>query len=213
MLNISNTIRGPIGGSTTATAKRFVVYTFVILLLAASLPWIAQYRDAAVFKENGAIEWAQLGILLAVSLTFLRAAVLSSERRELFIVLASFAAFAGAREMDAIIDGLIPVVGWKAGYLFIVYAGVTWQRSKDRFAPQLKYCLDSKAFSMLWVGFIVAIPFAQLVGNGAFLQAIMDDDYSRDYRRVIEELGELMGYSLLLIGSFELSLPARRGRF
>jgi len=56
---------------------------------------------------------------------------------------------------------------------------------------------------------MVAFPFAQLVGHGAFMQVIMGDDYSRDYRHMIEEIGELMGYGLLLIGSFELIMETR----
>lgn len=52
----------------------------------------------------------------------------------------------------------------------------------------------------------MAVPFAQLVGHGNFLQIIMGDDYVRDYKRVIEELGELFGYLLLVIGSVEFTL-------
>jgi len=40
---------------------------------------------------------------------------------------------------------------------------------------------------------MVAFPFAQLVGHGAFMQVIMGDDYSRDYRRMIEEIGGANG--------------------
>ena len=70
----------------------------------------------------------------------------------------------------------------------------------------MRQCFESNGFFLLWAGFIIAIPVAQLVGNGAFLQAIMNDDYSRDYRRIIEEIGELMGYGLILVGSIELAI-------
>ena len=37
----------------------------------------------------------------------------------------------------------------------------------------------------------------------------MGDDYNRDYKRVIEEILEVMGYALLLIGSFESIVQLR----
>jgi len=45
--------------------------------------------------------------------------------------------------------------------------------------------------------------------HGAFLQLVMGDDYNRDYKRVIEETLETMGYILILIGSFESVLQLR----
>ena len=195
--------------STAAMAWRFSLYTFGFLLLAASLPWVAQYGGAAAFKENGAIEWLQLGFLVAISMMFLREAFLSPRFHQVFVLLACVPAAAGVREMDADLDRIIPWLGWKIGYAFILYAGFVGYANRQILGPQVTRCLKSRAFALLWAGFMVAFPFAQLVGHGAFMQAIMGDDYSRDYKRMIEEIGELMGYGLLLIGSFELILETR----
>lgn len=208
-MELTNVIREPSIESTIATALRYSLYTFGILLFTASLPWVAQYREAAAFKENGAIEWLQFGILVAISLMFLREAFVTRRFQQIFVLLACFSAFAGVREMDANLDKLIPWVGWKFGYLLILYAGFVVYSNTQTLRRQITPCLNSRGFLLLWAGFIVAIPFAQLVGNGAFLQAIMTDDYSRDYRRMIEEIGELMGYGLLLIGSYEMILQTR----
>lgn len=208
-MELTNAIREPSIESTIATALRYSLYTFGILLFTASLPWVAQYREAAAFKENGAIEWLQFGILVAISLMFLREAFVTRRFHQIFVLLACFSAFAGVREMDANLDKLIPWVGWKFGYLLILYAGFVVYSNTQTLRRQITPCLNSRGFLLLWAGFIVAIPFAQLVGNGAFLQAIMTDDYSRDYRRMIEEIGELMGYGLLLIGSYEMILQTR----
>lgn len=200
----------PFSGSSSATIIRFSIYTVGILLLAVALPWLAQHREAAAFKENGAIEWLQLGFLVAMTTMLFRESTISPQFRHGFVILACVSAFAAIREMDAILDVMIPWLGWKAGYIFIVFAGLVGFTNQDVLQPQIKHFLNSRAFSLLWAGFIVAIPFAQLVGNGAFLQAIMSDDYSRDYRRMIEEIGELMGYGLLVIGSRELILHNRK---
>lgn len=185
---------------------RFSLYTAGILLFTVSLPWLARIGDAAPFKENGMIEWLQFGALLAVSLILARNARASTRFQHAFTILACFAAFASAREMDGNLDVAIPGLGWKIGYIFVAYAGYVFYKSGGDAMRQVRECCDSNGFLLLWAGFIVAIPFAQLVGHGAFLQAIMSDDYSRDYRRIIEEIGELMGYGLILIGSVELTV-------
>lgn len=209
-MNSINAIGGQVDNSIVATVTRYSIYTVGIILIAIALPWLAQYRDAAAFKENGAVEWLQLGFLLAIATMYFREKTLCPQFRHLSVVLGCVSAFAAVREMDANLDVIIPWLGWKVGYLLIIYAGLVGYRNKDVFLPQLINFLNARAFSLLWAGFIVAIPFAQLVGNGAFIQAIMTDDYSRDYSRMIEEIGELMGYGLLLIGSRELILQERR---
>jgi len=78
---------------------------------------------------------------------------------------------------------------------------------------QIAHFLPSPAFTMLWAGFVVAVPVAQLLGHGSFLKSLMGDDYIRSYKRVIEECGELIGYMLLLAGSVESVINMRiRGR-
>jgi len=210
-MDIANTQSVSVSAATAAMAARFVLYTLCILTLALMLPLAAQYQDAAAFKENGPIEWVQFGLLLGVSVLFARESIRSTRISQVFVLLACLAAFAGVREMDAILNAAIPVVGWKVGGLLLMYAVYAWYRHKELIGQQIVECLNTPAFYLLWTGFIIAIPFAQLVGNGAFLEAIMQADYDRDYKRIIEELGELMGYSLLLIGSVELIVQQRSG--
>ncbi len=211
-MEVRDASNGAFNESISATVLRFSFYTFGILLLAWLLPWVAQYRDAAVFKENGAIEWLQLGLLVTTSIVFLREAFVTPRYHHVFVLLACVSAFAGVREMDANLDRLIPWIGWKIGYSIILYAAIVAYSNSQTLKRQIMQFLHSRAFSLLWAGFIIAIPFAQLVGHGAFLQTVMDDDYSWDYQRMIEELGELMGYVLLFIGSFELIRQMRAAR-
>jgi hypothetical protein len=197
---------GAQSGSTGSIVLRFSLYTAGILCFAVLLPWVARIGDAAAFKENGAIEWMQFGLLIAVSWIFSRDVDSSHRFYHAYTVLACLAAFAAVREMDGNLDVILPWLSWKVGYAFIAYAGYLFYRYREVVLQQLSECLDSSGFLLLWAGFIIAIPFAQLVGNSAFLQSFMNDDYSRDYRRIIEEVGELMGYSLILIGSIELAI-------
>lgn len=51
--------------------------------------------------------------------------------------------------------------------------------------------------------FGATLGLAQLVGHRPFLQLVMGDDYTGQYKRVIEESVELVGYFLLFVGSLE----------
>jgi len=56
---------------------------------------------------------------------------------------------------------------------------------------------------VLWAGFIVAVPLAQLVGHGPFFRLFMDEEHVRNIKRVFEESGEFCGYLILLFGTIE----------
>jgi len=103
-------------------------------------------------------------------------------------------------------SGQISPMDWLENPAIVTYSNAQTLKRQIMRLPH------SRAFSLLWAGFIIAVPFAQLVGHGAFLQIVMGDDYSRNYPRIIEELGEFMGYVLLLIGGFELILQLRAAR-
>lgn len=195
-----------------AILLRFTLYTLLIFIFTASLPFLVGQGDIDVFKEGGFIEWLQFFILILTSCTFLACRfVVAPAYRHLLILLASLPAMAAIREQDALLDNLIPVFGWKVGFLILIYPlGLAW-KNKTAIREQLESFLSTRSFAILWAGFIVAIPFSQMVGHGDFLKILMGDDYLRDYKRVIEETGEFLGYFLLLIGSFEAFLEMRRG--
>jgi len=69
--------------------------------------------------------------------------------------------------------------------------------------------LATHSVVVLWAGFLIAVPLGQLVGHGDFLQTLMGDDYLRDYKRVLEETFEVMGYILMLAGTVEAAVELR----
>jgi vacuolar-type H+-ATPase subunit I/STV1 len=120
-----------------------------------------------------------------------------------FIVVSAIAAI---REMDGIFDR-IPVIRWEipAAGLLIFAIGYAW-RHRATLGPQVDYFVRTAPFGVLWAGFIVIALIAQLVGHGRFLELVMGDDYHRDYKRVIEEITELFGYLIFLLGAIETVL-------
>jgi hypothetical protein len=205
---------GSIEGPVLPRILRFTVYSLVITLFALSLPILARHGFETIFWENGPLEWLHVGMLLGVSLIFLAAARAASDFRELLVILASVSGCATIRELDGLLDVWLPWISWKFGLFLILYAAYLGCANRARFRWQLAHFLSTSAFSVLWAGFIVALPVAQLFGHGAFLQELMGDDYQRFYKRVIEECGEFIGYLMLLAGSIEtvIQMMALQGR-
>jgi hypothetical protein len=69
--------------------------------------------------------------------------------------------------------------------------------------PQIAAFLRTPAFAVLWAGFIVAVPLAQLIGHGPFFLLFMDEVHVRNIKRVFEESGEFCGYLILFFGTIE----------
>lgn len=188
----------------------FTVYTVAIFIFTSSLPFLLQDGEIAYFKENGLIEWMQLSCLLTACTIFLIGCMFISQFREIFILLASVCAFAAVRELDSFLDNLIPVIGWKIATVIIVFAAWMAYIHKEKLAKQVPRFLSSPAFVVLWAGFIMAVPVAQLLGHGEFLETLMGDDYNHAYKRVIEESGEVVGYLLIVAGSVESYLKLKK---
>lgn len=194
--------------STMPILLRFTAYTVALFISTAALPLLVK-GDIVLFKENGPIEWFQFGLLVVATAVFVRGALSMPDFRNLFFLLAAISAFAAIRELDVFLHRMIPGIGWKIGIPLILYALISAYRNRECLKQQLSHFLASRAFAIVWAGFLVAVPFGQLIGHGAFLQLVMGDDYNRDYKRVIEEILEVMGYALLLIGSFESIVQLR----
>ncbi|MBS3758511.1 MAG: hypothetical protein KGY61_07585 [Desulfobacterales bacterium] len=180
---------------------RYAVYTLLMFALTTSLPLILQQENIAAFKEGELIEWCQLILLISASGILLYGAF--TRHQGILRLLGCLSAFAALRELDTLFDRMLPVTGWKIGYLIIVYALVSVYMDKKAIKDQIRDFLKTHAVVILWTGFLVAIPIGQLVGHGTFLKALMGEDYIRDYKRIIEESLELMGYLLILAGSIE----------
>ena len=62
---------------------------------------------------------------------------------------------------------------------------------------------------MLWAGFIILVPIAQLLGHRPLLMLIFAEDYTFALKQTIEETLELCGYLVCLAGMSEIFLEER----
>lgn len=201
--------------SSRKVAICFATYTLAIFALAASLRLLVVHGGLNVFLENGPVEWLQWVMLVATAYVFFDASQKLLEFKTLCRVFACFAAWSATRELDKLLDQLIPVLGWKIAFIFPIYAAVILMKDWKTWLDQAQRLLPLRSFGVLWAGFIVTVPFAQMVGHGPFLESLLGSDlYKEDYKRVVQESAELVGYCLLLIGSSDcvrqLNVEAQR---
>lgn len=197
--------------STPALLGRLVVYTVLVFAFVLLVPVVFEGNRGLLTEEHGLVENLQLGLLVGGCLTCLAGAGSAPALRNFFLVLASFYALVAVRELDAALDTLIPVLGWKVGFLFPLAAGAMAWRSRPMLWKQSALFAHTGAFGILWGAFVILMPFAQIVGNGAFLRAVMGaDNYVSGFKRVVEETGETLGCYLLLVGAIEAVFQMRR---
>ena len=181
---------------------RFVLYTVAITTFCMLLPSIVADGNIRGFTENRWVEWLQFALVFGSAGLLVDGARRVPESRELLMLIAGFYGLAAFRELDALLDELVPLLGWKIGptVLLPLIAGLAIARAR-RVGDQFASFIGSSGFVLGWAGFM--IPVAQLIGHGPFLEAMMGDHYHRAYKRVIEESGELVGYMMLAAAAIE----------
>lgn len=195
---------------TLAVAARFALYTLCILVLMLSLPLVARSTSGFLFREGGPVEWTQFALLLATCVLCLLGAASRPAFRGCFVALATAAGVAAVRELDSTLDRAIRFGGWKIPAALVLLAGaVAVYRYRASFRCGAIALLHDRFFALLWCGLVMAVPFAQLAGHGAFLELVLEDAYNRSQKRLFEELGELIGYVLVFLGAVELMLSSR----
>ena len=201
----------------TATEKTTILSAVRQLLYCAGCFGVTflQYVIAAAckektFDENGILENFQLGELLIACAMFLVVSLRRKDFHKLGIVFASLCAFAACRELDALFDDCIPVIGWKFAFLFItaatVYAFINWKRTHDEIFSFLR----SSAFPMMCFVIIIVIPVAQCIGHRSFVANVLQMDHIGSIKEFIEESIETIGYFILLCSAIELLCPPPR---
>jgi hypothetical protein len=194
------------------TLTRFTGYTLLIGGLLAMLPALARGGGAdSLMGEGGVLEWFQWTVIVSAGAVLGWSAWRLPPMRAVLALLASLAFVAGLRELDYWFDRRLPRLGWQTPAVLVLAAGaMTAWRARQRFGQQVQRFLALPAAGLLWAGAVTVLLFAQLVGHGAFMEALMGAHYARAHKRVIEELAEAFGYVLILLGAIELRIGLGR---
>ncbi|MGB5333188.1 MAG: hypothetical protein WBM80_12010 [Woeseiaceae bacterium] len=114
------------------------------------------------------------------------------------------------RESDYFLDRFLADNLWQVlvaivGSLLIAYT----YRHRKRLTIALARIWPSPGLTLLFAGAAILFAFVPLVGHEPLWQSILGNAYQRVVKLAIEEVIELMGYYLWMIGTIEYALEAR----
>jgi hypothetical protein len=203
---------------TTTSSKRWLLgrlcaYLVLIWIGVGSLGFLIERGGFAVLGEGGIVEWSHFAELLLSALIFLALTCADAEMRGLHVLLFALAAGAGAREMDGLLDDLLPRGGWQAVTFPLLLLGIVLAvRWRGSFRRGLDWLIGHYVLIMLWAGTVVAGPFAQITGHRPFLRLFLPQQQVHDVKRYAEETGEWMGFALILFAAIEMAICRWRAR-
>lgn len=187
------------------TALRFFVYTLLVGAVALCVTWEAKYGSAEhLFSEDSILEYLQVLALLFTALAAHMAGQWSKPRVALSSLLVGAACIACIREFDFALDRYIFDGAWQLMACITAFIAIsrTWQHKADLKAAVCDF-MGRPSFGMMSAGFFTVFVFSRLIGRQVFWQAVMGDGYMRVVKNAVEESTELLGYTLILIGSLE----------
>ena len=112
------------------------------------------------------------------------------------------------RELDGFLETHLFEYAWQL-LAFCVVLPTLWFvfRNLSRFVSQISHLSNTFAFGLLFSGTLVVYVFARLFGRAVIWKALMTEEkYMRSVKDVAEEGIELLGYTIILMGTIELFL-------
>ncbi len=198
-------------------ALRYFSYAILILLLLQTLVWIAGRGDDALAlfvrpkptdvygtSEFSVVEILQTALLLAaITVTAWHARTLP-DSRPLTPFFALFLLLMLVREQDYFIDQWLPWGTWRLpGVLVLLALLFVALRGRSALRVQGRLYAGTACFGLVFAGLLVLMGFSRVFGQTALWTALLADDYQRIAKLAAEELTELLGYCLLLVGCIE----------
>lgn len=166
--------------------------------------------DTLGTSEYSPVEIMHTGILVICGLLYLWVARHYPSQRPVAFALGGLALMFAVRELDYFLDRYVIDNFWQVTVAVIAALIITYVfRHRRRFHIAWLRLWPSPGLTLLFAGAAVHFAFVLQVGHEPLWMAILGDDYQRIVKVAIEELMELMGYFLWLIGTIEYVYQVR----
>lgn len=187
---------------------RILLYTALLVGIYAVMAFDALAAD---FGESSLTEYAQEILLFLMASISFYSARRYPMYRVLGISLGVLAVVSLVREFNNYAYEHLFPHAWLVGVLLVLLPFLVFlYRNLRRFVREVTSMADSYPFALLLMGVLVLHVFSRLYGLHFIWQNLMGDQYMRAVARASEESIELLGYSILFIGTVEFALFARR---
>jgi hypothetical protein len=192
------------------------VFTWLLTWMETSAPGSLLFRvvegggDGLGTSEYSPVEIIQPLILVICGLLYTWVARDCPAQRPIAFAFGGFALIAIIRELDYFFDRMVADNFWQVlmavvAALLIVYT----YRHRRRFRVAWLRLWPSPGLTLLFAGATIQFSFGLFISHEPFWEAIMGDGYQRVVKMAVEEMIELMGYFLWLIGTIEYAFQAR----
>lgn len=194
-----------------ATCLRATLYILLVAGLAQGVFYEALYFPDSRFSELSFTELTQTTLLALAAALLLYSRLVIRTLPNISLLMFGFLLASLIREQDALLDAYVFDGAWQLmvslTVLPILFVTI---RHRQHFVDEFAAYANSFSFGLFAAGFLTTYVFSRLYGRGDFWEAILQENYLRDFKSGAEEVVELFGYALLLIAVIEFVLLARR---
>ncbi|MEM1439953.1 MAG: hypothetical protein AAF545_13170 [Pseudomonadota bacterium] len=205
------------------TTPRLLVYLAGLALMTFALVAIERFTETGLrmlvasplaatlgTSEYSLVEWLQIALLAVIAGLSWWAAQLSRMQRVLATLGFAVACAAIIRELDLFLDRFLFDHAWQLLVAVVgVAAIVSGVRNRRALVAGWTRALREPGLALMVLGISIVTVFANALGNEGLWQSLMGDDYVRVAKVATEELTELAGYWLWLVGQIEFTLSCK----
>ncbi len=184
-------------------ATEFFILSVLCGLVVITLMAIINFSDDPITEKSPVEYIGQLLLSLNIVFFLIIAASQPSHRR-FALLTAGFFSCLLIRELDAFFDEIVHGF-WK--YPAILLAAITVfyaSRSPTETIRGLAFFVQTPYFGIVATGMALLMVFSRLFGMGIFWEMVMDDNYQRIVKNLVEEGTELMAYTIITYGNFKV---------
>lgn len=162
-------------------------------------------------SEYSIVEWLQVVVLVVIVALAWHCTTLHRAQRTLAWLMVAFAAAAACRELDLFLDGYGFDHAWQLVVAMIAVAAIVHaMRNRAALVAAWRRALLEPGLVLIVLGVGLLVVFANVIGNEGLWQSLLGESYRRVAKIAAEELAELAGYWLWLVGQIEYTLVCRR---
>ncbi|VFQ46388.1 hypothetical protein [Desulfoluna butyratoxydans] len=197
--------------SLSGTFARYFFYAFLAGAMALCITWEALNTPSAyLFGEDSLLEALQVAALFFTMVCAWTAGHRDPSPNPVATMLVGAAAMAGIREFDFCLDRYLFDGGWQVLVCFTaLLTAASVYRDRETLLDSLHGFAGKPSFGLMVGGFVTVFVFSRLFGRQVLWRGIMGDGYMPVVKTAVEEGTELLGYTLIFIGSLEFLRESR----
>jgi len=153
-------------------------------------------------SEDTVIQYAQESFLLLSAILFSLSAWRRPESRGFLVLVAGFFGCMFIREFNNFLDNIADGF-WVYPAVLLAVTSIVYARFCGRtvLAPMAMFT-QTRSYAYLSIGLLIVIIFSRIFGSGSLWSELMMGDYQAGYKKIIQEGLELLGYILIVYGSW-----------